>query len=360
MNGKPPKMTGVVIALLLIVVVLSALDQFLARVESAESQGAAERSFLTGSRLLASGMPAEAVDFLREAHAEERQNSSYELALIAALIDSGKTADAEPLMNEMLDEEPNDGNVNLIAARLAAKKGSATEAEAYYHRAIYGEWPSDSAGHRTAARMELIDLLKERGQKQEMLAELISLEAEPSLSTEIRKRLASLFLEADSPARAAAVYQQMIAKDPKDLAAYEGLGEAELEQGQYAAARTAFLQAFFHTPNNAAIRSHLQMLNTVVALDPTLRQLTSEEKYRRSIHILDMARTVLAACAPKNPLLETAEATIAAKAPAHATNEAAEKVLALAEMVWRARNESCGAGAGEEDALNLLMKKLAS
>ena len=75
----------------------------------------------------------------------------------------------------------------------------------------------------------------------------------------------------------------MAAKDPKDIAASEGLGEAELEQGQYGAARAAFLQGFFQHPNDASIRSHLETLNTVVALDPTLRQLTSEEKYRRSI-----------------------------------------------------------------------------
>ncbi len=352
-----------IVTLALIVVALSALDRFLARMESAEMHGTAQRSYLAGSRLLAAGKAAEAVDLLREAHAVERQNGVYELALIAALTDiskdAGKTADAEPLVKEMIEREPNDGNVNLIAARLAAREGKNAEAEAYYHRAIYGEWPDDPAGHRIAARMELIDRLKTRGPRQEMLAELISLEAESAASMKIRQRLARLFLDADSPARAAAVYREMVAKDPKGIGAYEGLGEAELAQGQYDAARTAFLQGFFHEPNNASIRSHLQMLNTVVGLDPTLRQLTSEEKYRRSVRILDMARTELAACAPENSLIAAADATISSKAPEHATNEAAEKVLTLAETVWRTRNDACGAP-GEADVLNLLMKKLAS
>ena len=278
------------------------------------------------------------------------------MALIAALIDAGETSDAEPLINEMLQRQPNDGRVNLIAARLMNTEGKPADAEAYYHRAIYGEWSNDPDGRRIAARMELIDQLIKRNRKQELLAELISLEAEPTASAEIRKRLAQLFLLADSPARAADIYRVMTTKNPKDIAAYEGLGEAELEQGQYNAARAAFLQGFLQSETTRPIQSHLQTLNTVVALDPTLRKLTSEEKYRRSIQILEMARTGLAACVAKTPEFPA----MPGKPPAHVTNEEAENVLTLAESVWRARNQACSARSEEQDALNLVMKKLAS
>lgn len=352
--------TGLVLTLAALIVALSSLDRFLAKVESAEMEGTAQRSFVAGSRLLTAGKPAEAIDSLRNAHAVDRENAAYELALITALTNSGKTSDAEPLMTEMLDREPNDGNVNLIAARLASREGKATEAEAYYHRAIYGEWPQESDAHRIAARMELIDLLKKEGRKQQLLAELISLEAEPKTDMEARKRLATLFLQADSPARAGSVYEEMITRDPNDIAAYEGLGHAELVQGRYNAARSAFLQASVQAPNDASIRSHLQMLDTVVGLDPTLRQLTSDEKYRRSVHILDMARAGLESCAPGNGLVSHAASIISNKTPAHVTNEAAESVLSLAETLWRARNDACPARAGGEDVLNLLMAKLAA
>ena len=352
------KFTGLILTLAGVIVALSALDRFLASVESAEMEGTAQRSYVAGSRLLAAGKPAEAVDPLRNAHAVERENSTYELALITALIDSGKTADAEPLMTEMLEREPNDGNVNLIAARLDSREGKTAEAEAYYHRAIYGEWGDDPDKHRIAARLELIDQQNKQGRKQELLAELISLEAEPKADMAVRKRLASLFLQADSPSRAASVYGEMIAKDPKDVGAYEGLGEAELEQGRYNAARAAFLQASFHDPADVSIRSHLQMLNTVVGLDPTLRQLTSEEKYRRSLRILDMARAGLETCSPGNPLIASAASSISNKGLTPVNNEAAERVLTVAESLWRATNETCPTRSREEDALKLLMKKL--
>ena len=352
------KLTGLILTLVGVILALSALDQFLARVESAEMEGTAQRSYLAGSQLLAAGKPAEAVDPLRNAHAVERENAMYELALITALIDSGKTADAGPLMMEMLEREPNDGNVNLIAARLASRQGKNAEAEAYYHRAIYGEWQQDRDPHRIAARFELIDQLTKQGRKQELLAELISLDAEPQADMAVRKRLANLFLQADSPARAVSVFEEMIAKNPKDVDAYEGLGEAELQQGRYNAARAAFLQASFNAPADASIRSHLQILNTVVGLDPTLRQLTSQEKYRRSVRILEMAQTGLNSCSPGNPLTAPAVSIISRKGPAPATNEAAERVLTLSETLWRAMNEACPARAGEENALNLLMKKM--
>jgi tetratricopeptide (TPR) repeat protein len=360
------RLTWLVIALTAIAAGLTGLDRFLARVESAELHGTAQRAYVSGSSLLNVGKAAAAIDPLREAHSIERQNPDYALALITALTNAGKTAEAELLMQEMLAREPNDGRVNLTAARLAVREGNAADAEAYFHRAIYGEWQDDPAGHRIAARMELIDDLTARGRKQELLAELIAIEAEPTATPAIRKRLARLFSLAGSPARAVDVYRQITAKDPRDIDAWAGLGEAELEQGQYDAARAAFLQGFLRNPNDVSIRSHLQTLNTVAGLDPTLRKLTSQEKYSRSVRILEMARAGLAACVEKKPEADNslkllpAAASVIGKAPAHVTNEAAESVLALAEAVWRARNEACNANSSEEDALNLLMKKLAS
>ena len=359
------KFTGVAITLVAIVVALSALDQSLARVESSELHDAAQRSFQDGLRLLAAGKAGEAVDSLRAAHSTERGNPDYELTLISALMGDGRTADAEPLMNEMLQRAPNDGRVNLIAARLMAREGKAADAEAYYHRAIFGEWPAEAPERRIEARVELIDQLIKQNRKQELLAELISLEAEPAAGADVRRRLAGWFLLAGSPARAAEIYRAMAANDPKDLAAAEGLGEAELERGQYDAARAAFLQGSFQHPNDASMRAHLDTLNTVVALDPTLRQLTSEEKYRRSLRILDMARAGLGPCAGKSTLATAASVALSARAPAHVTNEDAEKVLALAQQAWRARSDTCGGVVPEStdggaEALSLLMKKLAA
>ena len=361
--------TGVVLAI--VAVSLAAADRFLAGVEAAEVEKTAQRSYERGSSLLDDGKAAEAISFLNGAYVLERQNPDYELQLIAALTIDGKTTTAEPILTDILQRKPNDGRANLIAARLMVREGKSAEAEAYYHRAIYGEWPGNPGPHRVAARMELVDLLARTNQKQELLPELISLEAEAPPTREIQKRLAELFVLADSPARAANVYQALVQKDPKDIAAYEGLGDAELEQGEYRAAHEAFLRAFLREPGNVTVRAHLMMLNTVTGLDPTLRQLTSAEKYRRSIRILEMTREALDQCATSNSstgstlssdenkqLLQTADAMIRAKTPTHVTNEVAEGVLSVAEKLWHAETRVCEPKPSDQNVLNLIMNKL--
>jgi hypothetical protein len=66
------------------------MDRFLAAVESEEVKNTAARSYLTGSRLLEQGKTNVATDFLRDAHALDRQNAAYELQLITALTTAGK------------------------------------------------------------------------------------------------------------------------------------------------------------------------------------------------------------------------------------------------------------------------------
>ena len=114
------------------------------------------------------------------------------------------------------------------------------------------------------------------------------------------------------------------------------------------------------------MRAHLQILNTVTELDPTLRQLTSSEKYRRSVRILGMAGGSGSACegdwweGDEAGIVEVRRRNIDANAPAHVTNEAAEGVLALAEKLWRAETACDAEKASELNALGLIMKKLAS
>jgi tetratricopeptide (TPR) repeat protein len=347
--------------LVLVVIGLAAADRFLAQVESSEIAASAQRAYAKGSLLLRAGEAEAALDSLREAHALERQNAEYSLELVSALTSAGKTGEAEPLLNEVLLKSPNDGRANLLAARLNLKNGDFSDAFAYYHRAIYGNWREDAEQQRRAARTELVHLLVQKNRKQDLLPELISLQAESPPDAESQRQLAQLFMTADSPARAAAIYQAIVDKDPKDVQANEGLGTAELQLGQYRAAHEAYERAFLHEPNNASIRTHLQVLNTVTGLDPTVRQLTSAEKYRRSVRILDMARQALQQCGSDGnaDLLKAADSAVEAKVPAHITNEAAEGVLSLAQQLWRAE-QNCGDRPGEENPLALIMRKLAA
>ena len=342
------------VVLLLIVGGLWVLDWSLEKAELNELNAEARRTYLEGSELLRAGHPEPAIDLLRRAHALERKNSVYELTLVDALIAAGKTAEAGPLLEEMLERESNDGRANLTMARFMASEGRLAESEAYYHRAIYGKWPGRADSSRRAARIELIDFLVKQDRKEELLAELLPLQEEAGNDGALRKRVAHLLLVAGSASRAADAYRALIERNPTDASLYSGLGEAELLQGRYRPAVAAFVAAFRHGHNDSSVRHRMEFASLMAGLDPTPRQLPSVEKYRRSLHILDLTRAAYDECRARK------SEPPSAGQPAHITNELAEEKLALAEQIWRDRLSACGAStsAGEEP-LRLIMAKLA-
>jgi predicted Zn-dependent protease len=368
---RPPTNTivGLVLIIAFVIAALSFIDSALENIEQRDLKNQARQAHVEGDRLVKQGKVNQAIEPLRKAHIWERGNTLYELDLVDALITANKADEAEPLMNEILLREPDDGRTNLSAARLALQKGNTTDAVSYYHRAIYGDWSENAAAHRVSARMELVRLLVAEHRDKELLAELLPLQEEAQTNMPIQKALGHLFLVADSPSRAAAAYQAMIAHDPKDAGAHAGLGEAELQQGEYRDAHSAFLAALRYEPRDASIQRRLDLSNALTELDPTPRRLASMEKYRRSIHILQLAYDDFNACIAKHPaappsdatrLLSTAHDALAAKPPSNAANELSESVLGIAEKIWRARIAACGAGvSSDQEPLRLIIEKLA-
>jgi len=370
-----------IVVVALVIVGLSALDQFLARTEMAEVQSAAQRSWRNGVQLLKDGRAQAALDALRNAHALSRDNLTYELDMIAALSAVGNTNEADPLIDDVLQRKPNDGAANLTAARLKLKEGDIPDAESFYHRAIYGEWTGDADAHRRDTRFELVRLLADRNSRQQLLAELISLEADADGAKgddgkegndSLHRKIAQLFLKADAPNRAAEVYRNLIDKNPNDAEAHEGLGEAELRLGQYRAARASFVQVA-HMSSGAdpakTVAPRLILLNEVIQLDPTPRRLPTAEKYERSQRILALAKGDLEAQLAERPasansqtaqLLKEAADLLATK-PHAVTNELAEQNLDLAEQIWKVRVALFGPSTGAAgEALRLTMERLAS
>ncbi|HZS56125.1 MAG TPA: tetratricopeptide repeat protein [Bryobacteraceae bacterium] len=351
-----------------VIVALALIDVSLRRTEQNEIGTQALQADRNGHQLLQQGRADEAVDAFRKAHALERENTNYEIDLIEALMAAGKFAEAQPLMREILEEQSNDGEANLVAARLAAKQGQINTADSYYHRAIYGAWPDNLTQHQMSVRLELIDYLAANGEENELLAELLPLQEQARNNTRLQPRLAKLFLTAGSAARARDVYRQLIKLDPTSGANYAGLGEAELALGDFRAAHAAFSAAVARQENDAALRERLDLAKLLSDIDPTPRGLSTQEKYSRSMRILQLASSDLQQCITNHPELATDDATqlvaqakaqLAAAAPKQPTNEIAEGALSLSETIWRVRVSLCGTGtAPDEEPLPLIMAKL--
>jgi tetratricopeptide (TPR) repeat protein len=367
--GRPLASTGVFLgtfaAILGLIVALLVLDLALARIDREERRRQAANAFVEGRALLAAGRPGDAADRLATATTLERDNVGYGLALAQALLANGKAADAEEILNRLLDRARNDGAVNLTMARLLASTARKSDAKAFYHRAIYGRWGSDSIARRTAARFELIDLLARQRAHEELLAELLPLQSAPADSAALLARLGPLYLRADSPSRAAEAYRALLRRSPSNADAYAGLGEADLALGQFQAGRAAFRSAVRARPSDSSIVRRLRVIDSVLALDPTGRGLSDAERLTRSRALLERTLVALDACAAADTVaadvavLDSARAERAAPKPRGDLTAVTERKLSLAETLWRMRPADCVLPTGEQsDILELLQRSI--
>lgn len=336
-------------------------DTFLARTEIAESHAEAQRLFEEGQALLREGKTPDAIERFRNALEFARNNRDYQLALSRALLDAGKLTDSEAVAKGLLERDPTDGRANLTMARVMIRENRSGDAEAYYHRAIYGKWPGNDAGkERLRVRLELIDLLARGIDKQALLAELLPLEGE-NLDPGTRERVAHLYLVAGSPTRAMEMFRQILRDQPSNARAFAGLGMAEFARGNYRGAHLDFLIASRLKPNDTEIKKQFNLASEVLTLDPTVRGLNQRGRYQRSAHLLELAEASLSRCSGAPGELVN-EARLQLQAPARQASEgdATEANLDLAEKLWQARKKECPAPVPESDqALALVLTKIA-
>lgn len=377
MNAGPHSMapdhgTGLTLALvgaiLLLIGGLWSLDLFLARTEREAVKSEADALYRQGHQRLQEGRAAEAVDLLRQSNSMDRDIRAHQLEYVAALLAARKIGEANTTIRGVLEADPNDGQANLEASRIKVAENRINDARAYYHRAIYGVWPENPQAHRLEARLELVRWLAKRGEKEELLAELLPIEAEAQGNALILNEVARLFETAGSPTRAAAVYHQLIEKNPDEIEAYAGLGRVELAQGEYHSALAAFIDADGRSPGNQELQHDIELSKTLASIDPTPRHMSSSEKFARSTEILKLARDALNEClggirqGPPNSqeqMVEDVDAMLAQRPPTHVTNELAEARLALAAQLWQVRIKTCGASTADRELpLRRIMAKL--
>jgi tetratricopeptide (TPR) repeat protein len=342
---------------------LFAADTFLVRIERAEDQAEATRLVAEGRAMMQGGRYAEAAERFKDAISIDRDSRDYRLALADALLAAKNFMEAESTLGELLQRDSTDGDANLAMARVLVGESKIAEGISSYHRAIYGQWRTDTAQNRLKVRFELVDLLARQNAKEELLAELLPLQDEASADLQTRTRIGELFLSAGSPARAADVFQDILRRDSQNAEAYSGLGEAEFARGNYQPARTDFLNASRLKPDDAAIRKRLELCEQIMSLDPTRRGLASNERYQRSLKLVALALDEINRCsrtsAPQE-LVDSANKALKARVADLRQNAAAEANLDLTEQLWQARGKDCGSSVpSSDDPLALLLAKIA-
>lgn len=351
--------------ILLVIGALFAADTFLVKVVRADSKLEAARSFEQGATLMRSGDYGGAIDRIENALTIERDNRDYKRTLAEAELGAGRLAGAEEDLTELLQTNPADGRASLMLARVLEKEGHDEDAISYFHRAIYGQWSVDSTGNRLKTRFELIDLLAKRNSKEELLAELLVVQDEAPTDMTTRLRIGRLFLAAGSPVRAADVFRSVLHETPQNEAALVGLGDAEFAGANYRAAEKDFAAAIRFAPEDHTAQQRLDLANQVLTLDPAVRGLGAEERFRRSRELLNLALEDVEQCLGPTPppgaqqLLEEARKTLSERVRSSREEEAFESGLDLAEQIWQLRKTACKSPTGSNTPVDLVLAKLA-
>jgi tetratricopeptide (TPR) repeat protein len=348
------------------IAVFIAVDTFLAGLDRAARRSEAAQLVREANRLTAEGREREAVERFRTALSLERGNRDYRLALVPALVADGRLREADSTLVGMLHDDATDGEINLALARVLVREGRVPEATSYYHRAIYGRWPNHPEINRTRTRLELVELLARSGAKEDLLAELLPLEAAGLADTALRRRVGHLFVLAGAPARAAAIFRELLRRDGHSADSFAGLAEAEFVQGNYRAAAESFRAATRLQPRNPETTRRLQLVAQVLALDPMQRGLNAVERDQRSAALLQLAVAATERCAgPGLPdtvraVVDSARAVLSTPVSASHLDEASELKLDLAERVRRLGGSQCRESPTEpERALDLVLERLA-
>jgi tetratricopeptide (TPR) repeat protein len=283
----------------------------------------------------------------RAALSLDRGNDRAARSLALTLLSLGRLAESESYLRDLLRRAPTDGALNRDLARIEAATNRPRDARASYQRAVYGEWPVEDGAARTETRFELVDYLAQTGSRDEVLAELLRLTAElPAGQTAASRRAADLLVAHGAPALAADALRGALRTAPADPNLLAHLAEIETSIGQLAAARIALRRAVTVAPARSDLTHRLDVVERILAIDPTLPGLTLVTRTRRARTLLTAVSDQTRQCSAPDTADAVLRVAMAQRLRARARTDAAaaEEELALAARVWIASPRCHGAG----------------
>jgi Flp pilus assembly protein TadD len=274
----------------------------------------AEAWFERGEQLLAAGRMDEAIESLRRASVRNRFDRRYALGLAHALAQKGDSDAARAALLTLREASPEDAEINLELARLAARRQDVTDATRFYHNALYAAWPAGSESARRQVRLELVEFLLQHGQTARGVAELLAMTGDLPDDAGTHVRVAQLFARAGDARRALDHFERALRLAPTDDAALVGAGASAFALADFARARRYLRQA--HALGSEASRMR-DVAEFVLSNDPVARGIGAPERRRRLRTSLDYLQDRLTGCSsglatpaagPVSPMLEEVDA----------------------------------------------------
>ena len=169
-----------------------------------------------GQQQIEAGRVDDAIDSFRRATVRDRNDKRYALALAHALALNGDNDAARGALLTLRESAPEDPDINLQLARLAAGQPDVTEALRFYHNALYAPWPVEQADARRRVRFELIGFLLTHDQTSRALSELLAMNTDLPDDPALRLEVAQLFAKAGDHGHALDQFQRALRLAPDE------------------------------------------------------------------------------------------------------------------------------------------------
>lgn len=320
--------------------------------------------YAEGQRLMTSGNIQEAVQAFRQAANDAYDNQEYLLALANALVASNHDAEAGQLLLRLREPDPENADINIYLARLAAKQDKVDEAIHYYQNALYGQWTGTHTDERRRElRTELIHFLLQHRQGELASSELLILEGRIPDDAASHISVAKLFLKAGDVRRAFNNYSAAAKLDSHNVEAQKGAGETAFQLGDYSNAVEYLKSALDLDPSLEKTQQLLTLAQAVIAEDPLAPHLSAQERRTRLLDDFSRSLQRLQSCLVQTTeskgveQLQSLKAEAAAMQPKLERSREFETVRAGAGLMFRMEEASsaiCGQGSPEDQALILL------
>jgi tetratricopeptide (TPR) repeat protein len=248
--------------------------------------------------------PAEAVQGFETALVYAPKNREYLTHLAAALVASGRTSEALSYYQNLWQENPRDGAVNLQLARITASQGDVSGAGGYFNGAIFGNWPDDGSTRRRDAAFEWVHYLLERNDKNRAQSQLLSLAETLPPDPGMHRRLGDDFRQTGAPVYALEQYRLALKYDPDYLPALLAAGQTAFQLGKYNEGES-YVNRYLRGGSSELGTEDLQKAHSLLAviraahsLSPFSANLSDEERIRRVIRNFQIAGQRLQSCVP--------------------------------------------------------------
>ena len=198
----------------------------------------------------------EALDHLRAAYKLNPDDLATGVAVSQLLMSTGRNADAERVLAQLLERAPDQRALNYNYAVLLTKLGRGNESKQYLERAVLLD-PTF-----TPAILQLVDIYQKENDYDKAAEVLQPLVEEDPMNLDLQRQQGFFYLRAGKPDKARAVFKALIDADPKDTRSQFYLAESLSDLEQYAEADKIYRSLLEKTPNDPEVLASFGLVQT--------------------------------------------------------------------------------------------------